>query len=83
LVIFCYFFIIFEAMKKIADLVPGDLVERNMLGIKMGLRVSHVDAQLVHCGPWTFDRETGAEVDEDLSISCSRIRSLTPLVAAR
>ena len=32
----------------------------------MELKVTKVDDKLIHCGDWTFDRVTGAEVDEDL-----------------
>lgn len=32
----------------------------------MQLKVSSIDAQFIHCGPWKFDRQTGAEIDEDL-----------------
>lgn len=32
----------------------------------MQLGVSAVDDKLIHCGDWTFDRATGAEVDEYL-----------------
>lgn len=32
----------------------------------MGLKVTAIDDKLIHCGDWTFDLATGAEVDEDL-----------------
>lgn len=52
----------------------GDTVTRMLSGtIPMQLRVTKVDDDLIHCGSedfavqgWTFDRQTGAEVDEDL-----------------
>lgn len=46
----------------------GDVVARvlGQGGPEMELRVTAVDARLVHCGAWTFDRATGAEVDEEL-----------------
>lgn len=45
----------------------GDTVTRLICGtMPMELAVTKVDDKLIHCGPWTFDRVTGAEVDEDL-----------------
>lgn len=44
----------------------GDIVTRNLAGILMHLKVSEVTDDLIICGAWTFDRKTGAEVDEDL-----------------
>lgn len=45
----------------------GDTVTRLICGIiPMELKVTKVDDNLIHCGAWTFDRVTGAEVDEDL-----------------
>jgi hypothetical protein len=51
----------FESVKT------GDVVTRMLAGvIPCELNVTDVDDKLIHCGPWTFDRVTGAEVDEDL-----------------
>jgi hypothetical protein len=45
---------------------PGDVVTRMLAGtIPMKLKVQSVTDTLIDCG-WTFDRKTGAEVDEDL-----------------
>lgn len=45
----------------------GDMVVRILGGVlPMPMQVTDVDDTLIHCGPWTFDRETGAEVDHDL-----------------
>jgi hypothetical protein len=45
----------------------GDTVTRMICGIMpMELKVTKVDDKLIHCGDWTFDRVTGAEVDEEL-----------------
>lgn len=45
----------------------GDTVTRMICGtMPMKLKVTKVDDKLIHCGDWTFDRVTGAEVDEDL-----------------
>jgi hypothetical protein len=39
-----------------------------MLGgdIPMKIEVTGITDSLIHCGPWTFCRHTGAEVDEYL-----------------
>ncbi len=44
----------------------GDKVIRNMCGLKMTLEITEIDDQLIHCGPWTFDKNTKGEVDLDL-----------------
>lgn len=44
----------------------GDAVNRMIGGAPMKLRVTALDERLIHCGPWTFDRDTGIEVDDDL-----------------
>jgi hypothetical protein len=50
--------------------VVGEYVVRNMAGIPMALRVTSVTDDRIYCGEpgvgWSFDRKTGAEVDEDL-----------------
>ena len=44
----------------------GDIVTRNLCGILMEMRVTKVDDKLITAGMgWTFDRETGAEIDDD------------------
>ena len=46
---------------------PGDVVTRMLAGaIPIQLKASSIDDDLIHCGPWTFDRVTGIEVDEEL-----------------
>lgn len=46
----------------------GDIVIRMLAGkIAQPMKVTHVDDKLIHCGPWTFDRKTGFEVDEEIS----------------
>ena len=35
--------------------------------IPQPLTVTAVDEELIHCGAWTFSRQTGAEIDEDLN----------------
>jgi len=49
----------------------GDVVTRMLAGtVPMQLRVTEVDEELIYCGTpgqgWSFDRQTGAEVDDDL-----------------
>ena len=45
----------------------GDFVTRLLAGeLPQDLLVTAVDDKFIHCGPWKFCRETGAEVDEDL-----------------
>jgi hypothetical protein len=44
----------------------GDKVSRHLgLGTAMILVVTGVD-DFIHCGPWTFSKKNGAEIDEDL-----------------
>lgn len=46
----------------------GDTVTRMLAGtIPMTLRVSAITDTRIFCGPWEFDRETGAEVDDGLN----------------
>lgn len=46
----------------------GDTVTRLLAGvIPMRLRVTRVSDGVIQCGAWTFDQETGAEIDEDLN----------------
>ena len=49
---------------------PGDVVTRILGGAPMQLEVTSVDDTLIHCGDpgvgWSFDRITGAEVDDEL-----------------
>lgn len=55
-------------MTDLGSLKAGDRVDRwfSDRGPAMTLTVTEVDDALVHCGPWHFDRASGAEVDEDL-----------------
>lgn len=53
--------------KKALSLKPGDRVTRLLAGeIPMKMTVTAVDDRLIHCRDWTFLRETGCEVDEEL-----------------
>ncbi len=62
-------------MKKLKETKVGERVTRNMAGIIMDLRVSEVTDDLIKCGPWEFDRQTGAEIDEDLGWDNNRTGS--------
>ena len=45
----------------------GDQVIRWLGGeVPMKLVVTEVTSERIKCGPWEFDRRTGAEIDEDL-----------------
>ena len=51
----------------------GDIIER-MLGFSVPhyLNVVDVTDTIIDCG-WTFDRNTGLEIDEDISVTVSYI----------
>lgn len=53
------------------DVKVGDVVTRLLAGkIPMRFKVSDVDENFIYCGGpegWKFDRDTGAEVDEELN----------------
>lgn len=49
------------------NLKVGDTVQRTIANVvKMDLTITKIDEKLIHCGDWTFDRVTGAEIDEEL-----------------
>ena len=48
------------------SLKPGDIVQRNLSGVIMDLKISELTDTHIICGPWTFDRENGVEIDEEL-----------------
>lgn len=51
----------------LSQLKPGDTVQRMIAGVlAMELRVTEVTDTQIICGPWTFSRRNGAEIDEDL-----------------
>ena len=44
---------------------PGDTIVRNLAGCQHRIVVENVTDELIYTfGGWTFDRKTGAEVDE-------------------
>lgn len=45
----------------------GDTVTRMIAGIiSMKLKVTSITDTIIECGDWTFDKATGAEIDEYL-----------------
>ena len=52
----------------------GDKVRRMLAGVKpLDLIISEVKDDLIICGWWTFDRDTGIEVDDDISCQVSHL----------
>lgn len=56
-------------------IAAGDIVQRNLAGIIMNLKISEVTPALIICGPWKFDRKTGAEIDETIGWGNNRTGS--------
>ncbi len=58
-------------MNSLRDLKAGDRVARwfseRALRPAMVLTISSVEEDLIRCGPWSFDRDTGSEVDDGLA----------------
>ena len=55
---------------------PGDVIERMLaFAVPVYLNVQNVNDKLIDCG-WTFDRNTGLEIDEDLSVTASYISKI-------
>ena len=49
------------------NLKVGDTVTRMLAGtVPMELKITEITDELIACGPWTFDKNTGAEVDLEL-----------------
>jgi len=47
----------------------GDTVTRMLSGtIPMPLKVTVIDDEFIHCGPWKFNKTFGYEVDEELGL---------------
>jgi len=45
----------------------GEKVVRVIAGeVEMPLKVTAITEDRVICGPWTFDKATGAEIDDDI-----------------
>jgi len=53
-------------MSKFKNIQVGDKVTRMLAGtVPVELTVTAVD-DLIHCGPWMFSRNNGAEIDPEL-----------------
>ena len=53
-------------MSDFKNIKVGDVVTRMLAGkVPLELKVTQVD-ELIHCGPWTFSRNNGAEIDPEL-----------------
>lgn len=53
-------------MSKFSEIKVGDSVTRMIAGsVPMVLKVTEVD-DFIHCGPWKFSKETGAEIDDEI-----------------
>lgn len=49
------------------DVRVGQTVVRMLGGeVPMDMKITAVTDTVIRCGAWTFDRDTGAEIDEDL-----------------
>ncbi len=54
-------------MKTFYHVSKGDEVTRMLAGVvPMKLLVTEITDTRIVCGPWEFDRKTGAEIDEEL-----------------
>lgn len=53
-----------------------DYVERDLFGHMMKLKVTNVTDTKIYCGPWKFDRITGAEIDKDITHTVSYIKPI-------
>ncbi len=61
---------------KLEGIEVGDEVIRLLGGeIPMPLTVDKVTDALIICGPWEFDKKTGAEIDEELGWNTSQTGS--------
>ena len=49
-------------------LSPDDPVHRWLGQVPMKLKVTQVTQDRIICGAWEFDRQTGAEIDEELGL---------------
>lgn len=60
-------------------MIVGDIVTRNMCGIKTQLKITEITADKIVCGDWEFDKNTGAEIDEELGWNNERTGSYLEL----
>lgn len=60
---------------------PGDIIERMLaFSIPMNLRVTSVIGNIITCGHWEFERDTGLEIDEDISARVSYISKIIEVI---
>lgn len=60
--------------EELAKIKPGDVIERMLaFCIPVYLTVEKVENDIIDAG-WTFDVNSGLEVDEDIPVPCSYIR---------
>lgn len=50
-----------------------------MCGIKTQLKITEITADKIVCGDWEFDKNTGAEIDEELGWNNERTGSYLEL----
>lgn len=55
-----------EDAQWLQALKPGDQVHRILGSAPMLLKVTSLTSDRVICGLWVFDRQTGAEIDDEL-----------------
>lgn len=56
------------------SLRPGNKVTRMLAGVvPMTLTVTDVTPSRITCGDWVFNRATGEEIDEDISVPVSHL----------
>ena len=62
--------LVYDPITDLTQIRAGDVVSRLLGGTPMDLKVTLVDEKLIYCGKpgvgWSFDRTTGAEVDEEI-----------------
>lgn len=62
--------------EQLQAIKPGDVVERMLaFSIPCYLIVQSVENGIIDCG-WTFSRETGLEIDEDIPVTVSYLRKV-------
>ena len=62
--------------QQLHSIKKGDVIERMLaFCVPMYLIVQKVENDIIDCG-WTFDRNTGLEIDEDIPTTVSYIRRI-------
>lgn len=56
--------------KTFRDVEVGEVVTRMLGGTTpVKLRVTEITQQRIVCGPWSFGRHDGQEIDDDISVT--------------